>query len=86
VDDHLVAFAGDDDDDFEKVCGAVGTDDQPSVGVLAQVVDSHRVFDGVEDVVVRYAVPMGRRVDLHNNTVLRKVVPPVRARHRQHDR
>lgn len=43
VDDHLVTFGGDEHDDFEQVDEAIGTDDQPSVGVLAQVVDDHRV-------------------------------------------
>ena len=65
MDDHLVAFSGDEDDDLKEVRGVVGADDQPSVRVLAQVVDDHGVFDGVEDVVVSDAVAAGGRVDLH---------------------
>lgn len=48
-----------------RVHRTVGTDDQPAVGILAQIVDEHRVFDGVEDVVVRDAVAARGRVDLH---------------------
>jgi hypothetical protein len=39
VDDQLVAFGGDEHDDFDEVRGTVGTDDQPPVGVPTQVVD-----------------------------------------------
>jgi len=44
----LVALGGDEDDDFEQVGGAVGTDEQPSVGIFADVVDDDAVFDRVD--------------------------------------
>ena len=45
--------------------GAIGTDEQPSVGILADVVDDDAVFDGVEHVVIADAVAPSRWVDLH---------------------
>jgi hypothetical protein len=39
VDDHFVALGGDEDDDFEQVGSTVRADDQPSIRVLAEVVD-----------------------------------------------
>ena len=75
MDDQLVTFVSDEHDDLEKVRGTVGTDDQSSIGVLAQGVNEHRLFDGVEDVVVRDAVAASGRVYLHTGeTVLRKSV------------
>ena len=53
------------DDDLEKVAGMIGTDDQPSVGFLADVVNDESVFDGVEDVAVCDAVAAGGRMNLH---------------------
>jgi hypothetical protein len=35
----VLAFGGDEHDDFEEVGGAVGTDHEPSVGLLAHVID-----------------------------------------------
>jgi len=72
VNDQLVAFGGDEHDGFEEVGSTVWTDDQPSVGVLTEVVDDHGVFDGVKDVGVS-----GSRGDgptsgsPHGNTVVR---------------
>ncbi len=65
MDDQLVTFGGDEHDDFEEVRSAVGADNQPSVRVLAKVINDHRVLDGVKDVVVRDAVAASGRVDLH---------------------
>lgn len=50
MDDQLVAIGGDEHDDLDEVGGAVGTDDQPPVGVFAEVVDDKGVSDGVEAV------------------------------------
>jgi hypothetical protein len=50
MDDEFIALGGDEHDDLEKVRGAVGTDHQPAVRVLAEVIDNQRVFNGVEDV------------------------------------
>ena len=66
VDDQLVAFCGDEYDEFEEVGGLVRTDDEPSVWVFAEVVDNNRMVDSVEDVVVGDAVASGGRVDLHS--------------------
>ena len=65
MDDHLVAFGGDEHDDFKEVGSAVRSDDQPSIRVLAKVVENHRMFDGVEDVFVTNAVTASGRMDLH---------------------
>ena len=65
MDDQLVTLCGDEHDDFEEVRSAVGADDEPSVRVVAEVVDDQRVLDGVEDVVVSDPVTAGGRVDLH---------------------
>jgi hypothetical protein len=67
VDDQLVAFSRDEDDNFEQVRGAIGADDQPSVWVFAEVVGDYRVVSGVEDVVVSDAVAASGRVDHHND-------------------
>lgn len=79
MNDQLVAFGGDEHDDFEEAGSTVWTDDQPSVGVLAEVVDDHGVFDGVKDVVVSDPVATGRRVDLHMAILyyeIRRCQPP----------
>ena len=68
MNDQLVALGGGEDDDLEQVGGAVGTDEQPSVGILADVVDDDAVFDGVEHVVIADAMASSRWVDL--NTAL----------------
>jgi hypothetical protein len=65
VDDQLVAFGGDEHDDFEEVGGSVGADDEPSIGILAEVINNERVVDRVEDVAIGSAVASGRRMDLH---------------------
>ena len=64
MDDQLVTFGGDEHDNFEEVRSAVGADDEPSLRVLADVIDKDRVLDGVEDV-VSDAVASSGRVDLH---------------------
>ena len=50
---------------LHQVAATVGTDDEPPVGVLADVVDAHRVFDRVEHVVVADPVSTSRSVNLH---------------------
>lgn len=69
MDDHFIAVGGDEHNDLEKIRSPVRADDQPPVRVLAQVVDSHGVFDGMEDVVVSDAVAASRRVNLHTALV-----------------
>ena len=39
MDDQFVAFGGDEHDDLEHIRGAVGSDDQPSVWILAEIFD-----------------------------------------------
>ncbi len=56
MNDPLVAFGGDEHDELEEVGGLIGSDDEPSVGILAEVVDDHGVVDRVEHVVVGDAV------------------------------
>ncbi|MEX2628233.1 MAG: hypothetical protein WD225_15210 [Ilumatobacteraceae bacterium] len=65
MDDHFVALSGDEDDNLEQLGRTVRADDQPSIGVVAKVVDDEGVFDGVEDVVVDNAVTASGPVDLH---------------------
>ncbi len=52
MDDQLVAFGGDEHDEFEEVGGLVGSDDELPVGIFAEVVDDERLVDRVEHVVV----------------------------------
>ena len=66
MDDQLVAF-GDEHNDFEKVAGTVGTDDQPPVGILAKVVDDRRMLDGVKEVVICDSMSACGREDLHTS-------------------
>ncbi len=65
MDDQLVAFCGDEYDEFEEVGSPVRTDDKPPVGIFAEVVDNNRMVDSVEDVAVGDAVAPGGRMDLH---------------------
>ena len=65
MDDHLVTFGCEEHDDLEEVGGAVGPDEEPAVGVFANGVDDHGVFDSMEHVVVGNAVTAGGGVDLH---------------------
>ena len=65
MDDDLVAGAGDEYDDLEQVAGAVGTDDEPPIGVLAEIIHCEGSCNGVCDVIVIHAVPASRSVNLH---------------------
>jgi hypothetical protein len=65
VDDDLAALVGHEHDDLEEVGGTVGTDDEPSIRILAEVLDCQRGFDRVNQVFIRDAVSPGGRVDLH---------------------
>ena len=65
MNDHLVALVCHKHDDLEKIRGAVGTDDEPTVGIVAQILDDHRVPDGVQHVLIDDAVAAGCGVDLH---------------------
>lgn len=49
---HHLDVVGDQHDDLEQVAGAVGAKDEPTVRVLAGVLDYERVIDGVDDVVI----------------------------------
>ncbi len=68
MDDHLVALGRDEHDDLEQVPGAIGSDDELAIRVLADVVDDEAELDGVDDVVVIDAMAASRRVDLHTTT------------------
>jgi hypothetical protein len=65
VDDHVGALGGEEHDELEEIRGAVRTDDEPSIGVIAEILDGESVLDGMEHFVVRDAVSSGTRVDLH---------------------
>ena len=64
---------GQDHDDFEQVAGAVGTEHEPAVGVLAGIFDDEGVVEGVEDVVVVDAVAAGRVSNLHTSLSFYKI-------------
>lgn len=80
MDDQLVVLGGDKDDDLEQVGGSVRADDQPSVGVFAEVVDNQGVLDGVDDVFVGDAMTASGRVDLHTSIVYYETFMPVSLR------
>ena len=65
VDGELVAVARDEYDDLEQVARTVWTDDEPSIGILTEIVDDEWVRDGMGDVVVVHAVASSRSMDLH---------------------
>ena len=65
MDDQFIALCGDEDDDLKEAGGAIRADDDPPVRIFAEVVHDHRVFDGMENVLIGDAVVAGRRVDLH---------------------
>lgn len=65
MDDDLVAFTADEDDEFEEVAGRVRSEDQPPIGILAQVVHDQGVLDGMEHVFLGDLVTVRRVVDLH---------------------
>ncbi|MGK2948060.1 MAG: hypothetical protein ACSLFP_05775 [Acidimicrobiales bacterium] len=52
MDDDLGAFLTAQHDDFEDVASGVRSGDQPSVGILAEVVNDERVRDGMEHVLL----------------------------------
>jgi hypothetical protein len=49
------------DDHLEQVAGAIRPDDQPTVGIFADVFDSERMVNGVQDVLVGDTVLRRRR-------------------------
>lgn len=65
MDNELDAVTRDEHDDLEQVAGAIWTDDQPSIGILAEIVDDESVPDGMGDVVVAHAVASSRSLDLN---------------------
>ncbi|MBF6841974.1 hypothetical protein HN289_20210 [Acinetobacter baumannii] len=65
MDDQLFTVGGEQDDQFEQVGGSGRTDDEPPIGILADVLDGEGVVDGVEHVVIGNAVTSGGSVDLH---------------------
>jgi hypothetical protein len=54
--DGELALIGDEYDDLEKVAGAIWPDDEPAVGILANVLDGQGVVDSVDHVSVLDAV------------------------------
>jgi hypothetical protein len=57
MDDDLVGRAGDeDDDDLQQVAGSIWADDEPPIGVFAEVINGKWVGDCVQDVIVVHAV------------------------------
>ena len=65
MDDQLVALGRDEHHELEQVGGSVRSDDEPTVGIVTEIVDHERVIDGVEHVGVGDAVASGRKVDVH---------------------
>jgi hypothetical protein len=55
-DHELLAFDRREDDDLEQVAGAVGADEEPTVGFFSGVFDRTRMVDGVEHALVGDAV------------------------------
>ena len=68
----LITLDSDQDDDFEKVACPVGSDHEPTIGIVPSILDDHRVVDGMYDIVVGYAMAASGRGNLHRNIVLRK--------------
>jgi hypothetical protein len=52
VNDQLVALGSGEYDEFEKVGGTIRTDDEPSVGVIAKIIDDEGMIDRMEHVIV----------------------------------
>lgn len=65
MDDELVAIDRDEHNDFEQVACPVGSEDEPTIRILVEIVDDESVSDGVGDVVVVHAVSSSRPIDLH---------------------
>jgi hypothetical protein len=65
VDGEFVAVARDEHDDLAQVARSVWTDDEPSIGILTEIVNDEWVRDGVGDVVIVHAVASSRSMDLH---------------------
>lgn len=59
MDDQLLAFGCDEDDNLQETGGTVRTDDEPPVGIFTEVIDEQGMFDRVEDVFVSDAVTAG---------------------------
>lgn len=59
MDDDLGTFGADEHDDLEKIARGVGSEDQSSVGILAEIVDGERELDRMEHVLGSY--PMAGR-------------------------
>jgi len=78
MDRELGVLHGHEYDDLKQVCGAVRSDDQPTVGVFAGVFDDKRMVNGVLNVAVLDAVLSRRLVNLRRDSVLRKDVRGVR--------
>jgi hypothetical protein len=64
VDHHLAALV-DEDHEFEQIAGSIRSDDEPSVWILANVLDRQCVCNGMLDVEIVDAMPARRRMDLH---------------------
>lgn len=62
-------------DDFERVPSAVRADDEPPVWVLPEILDGHRVVDGMEHVVDSHAVASGRWMDVHTQLLYYEYLP-----------
>ncbi len=67
----MIGFDSKQDNDFQEVPGAVGTDEQPSVWFLSNIFNRERMVDSVEDVLIGDAVFARRLVNLHPIIVLR---------------
>ena len=74
MNDDLVAVVSHQDDDLEQVGGAVGADDEPTIGILSEVLNRDSEVDGVEHVFVGHAVTSGRGVDLHTGLLYYEIV------------
>jgi hypothetical protein len=59
VDHHLAALV-DEDHEFEQIAGSIRSDDEPSVWVLANVLDRQCVCNGMLDVEIVDAMPASR--------------------------
>jgi hypothetical protein len=65
MDRELVALGSRHDDHLEEVARAIGSDDEPTVGIFASIFDDQSMIDGVKDILVSDAVLSRRGVNLH---------------------
>lgn len=74
MDDQFDAVRGDEHDGLQQVASGVRTDDEPPIGIVADVIDDHGMLDSVANVFVADAVAPGGLVNLHTWILYYKTV------------